>query len=103
MKELPLTQAMLTKMRLLAGLPALSVIAERKGQASCSWVDGIRAIGSKVPVPENDSWHFGSLTKSMMATLVARLVESDLIDWSDSIGGVLGNVVPEIRGEYKSA
>ncbi len=36
-------------------------------------VDGLRAVGSEETVTTTDRWHLGSCTKSMTATLIARL------------------------------
>src|SRR5262249_41937699 len=33
-----------------------------------------------------DRWHLGSVTKSITATMIARLVESGRMQWSDSVG-----------------
>jgi CubicO group peptidase (beta-lactamase class C family) len=66
------------------------------------WVDGNRAVGSAVPATKDDLWHLGSITKSMTATLVARLVESRALNWEDTVGDLLRDVAPQMRDEYRS-
>ena len=43
----------------------------------------------------------GSMTKSMTATLVARLAEAGRVSWTDTVGGVLGSAIPDMRAEYR--
>ena len=56
------------------------------GQLVAIAIDGERKKGSGVSLELGDRWHLGSVTKSITATLVARLVESGQMKWSDSIG-----------------
>ncbi len=52
---------------------------------------GLRARDHDAPVTSSDLWHIGSNTKSMTATLVARMVEAGLINWDDAVGAALGD------------
>lgn len=54
---------------------------------------GKRALGDPAEVTDTDLWHIGSITKSMTATLVARLVEAGQVQWNDSVGDVLGGAI----------
>ncbi len=56
------------------------------GKVIAAAVDGERKIGSGVSVELGDRWHIGSVTKSVTATMIARLVESGNMQWSESIG-----------------
>ncbi|MEM7446231.1 MAG: serine hydrolase domain-containing protein [Pseudomonadota bacterium] len=64
-------------------------------------VAGVRAVGEAVPIELADLWHIGSNTKSMTATLVARLAESGSIDWDDRVGDVLSDRLPEIHPAFQ--
>jgi CubicO group peptidase (beta-lactamase class C family) len=99
----PLTQEGLAALRREAGSPALAAACERKGGTRRFWVDGERAIGSGVAAAKDDLWHLGSITKSMTATLVARLVEARAVHWDDTVGELLGDVAKEMRDDYKPA
>lgn len=59
-------------------------------------VAGSRVAGGAEAVAEGDLWHVGSNTKSMTATLAARMVEAGLIDWTTTIGDSLGDAMPRI-------
>ncbi len=67
----------------LVGLAAMVMI---DGQVVASAVDGERKKGSGVPLEIGDRWHLGSITKSITATMIARLIESGQMQWSDTIG-----------------
>jgi CubicO group peptidase (beta-lactamase class C family) len=100
---MPLTQAGLVAYRQASGTPALGAAWNRIGKPMEQLVDGLRSSTSTAPVTLNDKWHLGSMTKSMTATLVARLVEMGLVSWNDTVSGVLGRVLPNIKRSYADA
>jgi D-alanyl-D-alanine carboxypeptidase len=69
--------------------PAAIVMQIREGEVRIGSA-GIRASGEDVAVTPDDLWHIGSNTKSMTATLVARLVERGVVNWDDTIAQHLG-------------
>jgi CubicO group peptidase (beta-lactamase class C family) len=73
----------LRKEKELVGLAAMVTV---DGEAVASAVDGKRKKGSGVRLEIGDRWHLGSITKSITSTMIARLVESGRMQWSDSIG-----------------
>ena len=93
----PLTRQALEDERSDAGAPALVAAAAKRGHAAKIWIAGERLAGSGIPVSAQDIWHLGSITKSMTATLVARLVELDAVRWDDTVGEVLKNIAPDMR------
>ena len=97
----PLTDALLQQWRKAAGIPAMAAAAEKGGQRRF-WADGDRVTGLPMPVSTEDLWHVGSITKSMTATLVGRLVEAGRFAWTDTVSGVLG-ALPGMRPEYAQA
>jgi len=64
-------------------------------------VDGRRAVERRVPVQPGDQWYLGSVTKSMSATLVARWVETSVLNWHATIGEVLGAQLPAMLPAYR--
>jgi CubicO group peptidase (beta-lactamase class C family) len=84
-KEAPLADliARLRQENNLVGLAAMVVV---DGQLVASAVDGERKIGSGVSLEIGDRWQLGSITKSITATMIARLVEAGQMQWSDAIG-----------------
>ncbi|GMV94072.1 MAG: hypothetical protein AMXMBFR82_38500 [Candidatus Hydrogenedentota bacterium] len=68
------------------GLVGLAAMVMVDGEVVASAVDGERKSGSGVPPTIDDQWHLGSITKSITATMIGRLVEAGKMDWSDTIG-----------------
>jgi CubicO group peptidase (beta-lactamase class C family) len=64
---------------------------------------GERSILSGNRVTTEDVWHLGSITKSITATLVARLVDAGQIKWDDTVGAALGKAVPDMQAQYRDA
>jgi CubicO group peptidase (beta-lactamase class C family) len=81
----PLTKLIvgLRKEKDLVGLAAMVAV---DGKVIASTADGERKIGSGVWLAIGDRWHLAGITKSITATMIARLVESGQMKWSDSIG-----------------
>lgn len=97
----PLSKKRLHELRLMAKAPAMGVGWQFAGGARQVLVDGTRAIESGIAVTRSDKWHLGSITKSMTATLAARLVEAGAIDWHTRIADVLGNEVSDMLPAYR--
>jgi D-alanyl-D-alanine carboxypeptidase len=76
-----------------SGAPGVVVAIDRAGQRDIG-VAGVRSMDAPTPVQTGDLWHLGSATKSMTATLIARLAEAGLISWDDRVGVVLGPLIP---------
>ena len=85
----------LAALRTEADLPALGVAAAMGGDLVALEVVGVRARGDEAPATIHDSWHLGSCGKAMSATVIARLVAGGVLDWSTTVGEVLGS---EIEG-----
>ncbi|WP_300540589.1 serine hydrolase domain-containing protein [Maricaulis sp.] len=62
---------------------------------------GVRALGEEAAIAPGDLWHIGSNTKSMTATLVARLAERGIVGWDDTIGQHLGGAIGDIHPDYR--
>lgn len=99
----PLTSDSLARLRLQANAPALAAAAQRRGASTRLWADGVRMLGSDVSVTTGDQWHLGSVSKSMLATVVARLVEAGRLTWDDTLGEVLGAEQPGMSPGYRGA
>lgn len=77
--------AEIERIREALGVPALAV-AVTDADSELAWgVSGVRAVGSPEVAERTDRFHLGSLTKSMTATVVARLVERGVVGWDDTI------------------
>jgi CubicO group peptidase (beta-lactamase class C family) len=77
------------------GVPALGAALVTVDGLSAVGACGTRRAGKDEPATAADLWHLGSCTKSMTATLVARLVEKGTLKW----GTTLGETFPELKKE----
>jgi CubicO group peptidase (beta-lactamase class C family) len=69
-------------------LVSLAAMVLVDGQLQAAAADGERKIGSGVPVDIGDRWHLGGISKAITATMIARLIESGKMQWSDNVGKV---------------
>ncbi len=96
-----LTRSDVEQVRINHGLPGVGVAHARGGGAASILVAGVRSAQAGVPVAVEDQWHLGSNTKSMTATLVARLIEAGGIHWDTTVGEILGPRVPDMNPAYR--
>ena len=66
-------------------LPALAAIVFDDQKVIASGAIGVRKFGDPTSVTIEDSFHLGSCTKSMTATLAARIVERGDISWTTTV------------------
>jgi CubicO group peptidase (beta-lactamase class C family) len=74
------------------GLPSLSVAAVLKDQTVGVTAVGVREMGKPATITLSDAYQLGSVSKSINATMIARLVEQKILRWDMT----LGEVLPEI-------
>jgi CubicO group peptidase (beta-lactamase class C family) len=82
-----------------SGAPAIAVAIVQKGSVADMAVVGERWVDSGQPVKKDDKFHIGSITKSVTATMIGALVQKELIDWTLTVGDLLGDM--EMRDEYR--
>jgi CubicO group peptidase (beta-lactamase class C family) len=102
-RPLPLTKHRLAELRAQTGSPALAAACARRNALAQIWIDGERAVGTGIAVQESDLWHLGSITKSMTASLVGRLVDAGSLRWDETVAEVLGVAAPSMMDAYKPA
>ncbi|WP_203295024.1 serine hydrolase domain-containing protein [Maricaulis parjimensis] len=83
-----------------SGAPG-AVVAHGQADRLDMAVAGLRAAGSEALIAPGDIWHLGSNSKSMTATLVARLVEQGVVDWDDTVAEHLGDAIETIDPAYR--
>lgn len=75
-------------------LPGMIVAVLDGSGVSAIGAAGVRKAGDPTPITIDDRIHLGSCTKAMTATLMAILVEDEVLRWDSTIG----EVMPEFRG-----
>ena len=99
----PLTRERLEALREASHAPALAAAAQRRGGRDRVWATGLRSLGAPTPVTPADQWHLGSISKSFLATLVARLVDQGRLAWDDTLGAAIGADYPGLAQPYRDA
>ena len=82
-------------------VPALGLVFVENGEIQEMGATGFRANEFEERVTTGDKWHLGSLTKSMTATMIARLVEKQILDWSITIQEVFPGEFNRIHHSYR--
>ncbi len=80
--------------------PALAVAVIWRGKLTDRAVSGIRLVGTEQEAMIEDRFHLGSITKSVTATVAARLVERKVLSWGMTVGEVFKDM--EIRDDLKA-
>lgn len=70
------------------GTPGMAAVVFDQDQILASAQAGHHTLAKKAAIGKNDLWHIGSDTKAMTATLLARLVERDLVKWETTMSEV---------------
>lgn len=96
-----LTQARLEALRTQCGAPGMGAAAANRSGARLNVASGLRCIGRAETIRTSDQWHLGSITKSMTSTLIAKCAEAGVVSWDDTVAGVLGRAIPDMRAEYR--
>lgn len=100
-KEVLNADGILERMRAANGFPALAGAVANGSEILAAGASGLRCMGKGEPVKVEDRFHFGSLTKSMTATLAARIVEQKKIRWDSTVGEVLHGWSGDVHQSYR--
>ena len=82
----------------LVGIGALVMV---DGKIIAVAADGERKSGSNVNVTVNDKWHHGSITKSMTATVIGRMIQRGDLDWNDNLESLLPEMNETMHDDWK--
>lgn len=84
------------------GLVGLAGLVLKDGDVREVAAVGLRRRGHPVAVTTDDLWHLGSVTKAMTATMIARLVERGVLDWTTPLPDLLPGKTEGIHSGYHS-
>jgi CubicO group peptidase (beta-lactamase class C family) len=83
-------------------LPAMAAAVTSRDALMAIGAVGVRQVGSDVPVTIDDKFHFGSCTKAMTATLVARLVEQGKLQWTTTMAEAFPTLADGMQPSYRA-
>lgn len=92
-------QELLTRACQATGAPAIAAVVMVDGRVVDEAAAGVRLAGTDDRITLDDRFHIGSITKSMTATMIARLIERGVLQWDDTIGHLLPDV--EMHEQYR--
>lgn len=75
----------LNEIRTKAGIPGMVVSSYKDSQEYDSAVSGFKKSSNEQPIEKSDKLHLGSITKSMTATLIGKLVEENKLKWNSTL------------------
>jgi len=93
-------RAITDSLRAEIGVPGLAVAVTRSDGPAVSAVAGVRDISTGTAVQPGDVFEIGSVSKSVTATALARLVERGTLSWSTKLSDLpqIGGMRHEYRG-----
>jgi len=80
-------------------VPALSVIVVQDNKVVESTAVGLRSFEHTTRIEEEDQWQVGSITKTITATLVAKLVDMDILQWDTRIDESFSEHLDQINSD----
>lgn len=90
---------LLNDIREVSGIPAIAAVIVRDGNIIDFATVGVREFGTSETVGSDDRFHLGSVTKSMTATVIGKLVETGVLTWGTTVASVLPDIA--MRKEYR--
>lgn len=85
--QLLLEQQLNTQLR-ETGLMGMGAVVIQNGEIRALATEGKQEKSRDTPLSVQDKWHLGSVTKSMTATVIARLVQKGILSWDQGIESI---------------
>ena len=92
--------ARLERARSAHGVPGMGA-AVLRGDRIAIAVAGKRRVDRDAPLVATDAFHLGSDTKSMTASVVARLVERRVLRWDETVAEALPGIAPRMDPAFR--
>ncbi|MBP6013648.1 MAG: beta-lactamase family protein [Alphaproteobacteria bacterium] len=83
-------------------LPAAAALVQINGKIEAEAVVGVRALGQPELATTNDRWHIGSDTKAFTSTLIARLVEQNVLHFEDTLASSFPAIAKDMNPAYRN-
>ena len=96
---LPLQAQELEAIRKEAGIPAIGALTFDTDKVITLKITGSARSDQKIPIEQDAAWHIGSDTKAMTATLMAILVEKDLLTWETTMAEIFPKLSKKFHPE----
>lgn len=77
-----------------------AVVASSNGVLDLQVV-GVKRMDGKIPLESADPFHIGSVTKTFTATIIAKLVEANMLEWETPVADVLPDSMQSAHSAFK--
>lgn len=94
---------LLAELRTAHDVPGMTAAVTTGSRVVAIGAAGVRKRGATAPITVDDHMHLGSCTKSMTATLCAKLVEQGKLAWTNTASEAFAKLVPAIDGGWTPA
>lgn len=84
-----------------AHLPAVAALIQIDGKIAAEAALGVRALGRSESVTTADRWHIGSDTKAFTSTMIARLVEQQVMRFDDTLAASFPAFAEDMNAAYR--
>lgn len=81
--------------------PAMAALVHVDGKFAAGSVIGVRALGHPERATLADRWHIGSDTKAFTSTMIARLVEQQVMGWDDTLAKSFPDLAKDMDPAYR--
>ena len=81
-------------------VPGMGATVVRSSEILDLEVVGVKRIDRNVPLESADPFHIGSVSKTFTATVIAKLVEANLLQWDTPVADVLPEAMESALGAY---
>ena len=93
-------ESLLENIREVSGIPAIAAAIVKDGRIVDVATVGVREVDTQEGVKSDDRFHIGSVTKSMTATVIGKLVEEGKLSWSTTVSNALSQM--PMRDTYRN-
>lgn len=100
-QEMKQAVTVMNEAREKTGIPAIGTVSFDTDNVLQLKIVGSARSDKKTPIKENAAWHIGSDTKAMTATLMAVLVEKDLLTWETTMAEVFPKLADKFHPDAK--
>ncbi len=92
--------ATLEEYRAGAGVPGVVALAMQDGEVVAWGAAGVRAHGADAAMTIDDPMHMGSCAKAMTSTMIAHLIEKEVLTWETTIAEAMPELAKSIDPGY---
>src|SRR5688572_2878038 len=92
----------LEEIRARYGLPGITAAVFNTDSIIAAGSAGSRKIDSGVPLIYTDKIQIASITKTMTATIAARLIEDNLLSWESTLAQLYPELAEEMEAAYRT-